>query len=68
MHQNIHTIPHFYVSLLDMSLYKCQAKAGNAQLQGEKESSEKHWVSSDLDGIYQMHGTGQLMATYFMPR
>lgn len=51
-----------------MHLYKCQAKAGNAQLQGEKESSEKHWVSSDLGGIYEMHGTGQLMAAYFMPR
>lgn len=50
-----------------MSLYKCQAKAGNAQLRSERECSEKHLVSSDLDGICQMHGTSQLMTAYFMP-
>lgn len=37
MHQNAHAMPCFPISLLDISLHKCQAKAGNAQLQGKKD-------------------------------
>lgn len=50
-----------------MRLHKCQVKAGNAQLQGAKESSGKQVASGDLDVMCHIRGTHQLMSAYLCP-
>lgn len=66
MHQNVHAIPCFLISLLDINLTVFDSRIivwHVSQKQGMhnckvRMSSGMHWGGGDLDGIYRMHGTG----------